>query len=123
MPIRVQIHNRSRTLARPVVATLCESFGCRLRGLMFRGRLAPDDGLLLVERGESRFGASIHMWFVGFELSVFWLNEQLRVVDRVMAKPWRLAYFPRVRAKYILEIHPRRWNDYEIGDQVEIQPA
>jgi uncharacterized membrane protein (UPF0127 family) len=61
------------------------------------------------------------MLFVSFDLSVIWINSNMQVVDKVLAKPWRLAYFSKKPARYVLEIHPERWGEYEIGDTVEFQ--
>ncbi len=90
---------------------------------MFRTQLAPDDGLLLVIEHDSRLDSSIHMLFVPFDLAVFWINSQMEVVDKVIARSWRPAYFPAQAARYILEIHPARFDDYEIGHKVEFQNA
>jgi uncharacterized membrane protein (UPF0127 family) len=117
------IQNLDRRISSPARVNLCDSFGCRLRGLMFRSRLPRDEGLLLAIRRDSRADSSIHMLFVPFDLAVFWIDSGLEVVDRVIARPWRPAYFPARAARYTLEIHPDRYNDYEIGDKVEFQNA
>jgi uncharacterized membrane protein (UPF0127 family) len=118
------VQNRNQPHRFPARVKYCDSFWCRLRGLMFRNRLEPDDGLLLVQGPrDSRIEASIHMLFVPFDLSVFWINADLSVVDKVIAKAWRPAYFPMAPARYILELHPQRWEEYQIGDQVEFQNA
>lgn len=102
----------------------CESFLCRLRGLTFRRNLARDEGLLLVQgRRDSRVDSSIHMLFVPFNLAVFWINTNMEVVDKAIAKSWKPAYFPSQPARFVLEIHPERWEDYQIGDAVEFQDA
>ena len=90
---------------------------------MFRSSLAPDEGLLLVIGSDSRLDSSIHMFFVPFDLAVFWINAEMIVVDKVIAKSWRPAYFPAKAARYTLEIHPDRYSDYEVGDQVEFKNA
>ncbi|NWF63784.1 MAG: DUF192 domain-containing protein [Chloroflexi bacterium] len=123
MPRPIFIHNLSRNLTHPARVGFCDSFLCRLRGLMFRSRLDPDEGLLLVEKRDSRLDTSIHMFFVPFDLAVFWINSDMTVVDKVMAKSWKPAYFPKADAKFTLEIHPHRWADYEIGDKVEFKNA
>lgn len=123
MPHPIYIHNLSRTLSKPAHVGYCDSFLCKLRGLMFRPRLDPDDGLLLVEKRNSRLDTSIHMFFVPFDLAVFWINSDMTVVDKVIAKSWKPAYFPKADAKFTLEIHPDRWADYEIGDKVEFKNA
>lgn len=45
----------------------------------------------------------------------------MQVVDKVIAKSWRPAYFSKQPAQFVLEIHPERWDEYEIGDTVEFQ--
>ncbi len=115
----VTVRNSERPHPTPARVAWCDSFLCRLRGLMFRPRLEPDEGLLLVEKRDSRLDASIHMLFVPFPLTVIWINSDKRVVDKVLAQPWRLAYFPDKPARYILEIHPSRWEEYHIGERVE----
>lgn len=90
---------------------------------MFRSHLDINDGLLLVEKRNSRLDTSIHMFFVPFDLTVVWINSNLTVVDKVLAKSWKPAYFPKADAQYTLEIHPDRWADYEIGDKVEFKNA
>jgi uncharacterized membrane protein (UPF0127 family) len=121
MPHPVFIHNLNRPIDSPARVGYCDSFLCRLRGLMFRARHARDEGLLLVEKRDSRLDTSIHMLFVNFDLAVFWINSDMTVVDKVIAKSWRPAYFPKAEAKYTLELHTDRWGDYEIGDKVEFK--
>jgi uncharacterized membrane protein (UPF0127 family) len=115
----VLVGNKDKKLADPIRTKYCDSFTCRLRGLTFRRTLARDEGLLLVQRGESRLDSSIHMLAVWMDLTIVWINSALIVVDKTLARPWRLAYFPKSPAKYVLEIHPERWGDYEIGNQVQ----
>ncbi|MBP6178363.1 MAG: DUF192 domain-containing protein [Anaerolineales bacterium] len=123
MPLPIIIINLNKQIASPARVGYCDSFLCRLRGLMFRSRLGLNEGLLLVEKRDSRLDTSIHMLFVPFDLAVFWINSDMTVVDKVIAKSWRPAYFPKADAKYTLEIHPDRWGDYEIGDKVEFKNA
>ena len=101
----------------------CASFACRLRGLMFRSSLPVDEGLLLDIGHDSRLDSSIHMFFVPFDLAVFWINSELCVVDKVIAKGWHPAYFPAHAARYTLEMHPARFDDFRIGDKVVFQDA
>jgi len=121
MSTPIIIHNLVRKIQNPPRVGYCDSFFCRLRGLMFRSRLGLDEGLLLVEKRDSRIETSIHMLFVPFDLAVFWINSEMTVVDKIIAKSWRPAYLSKADAKYTLEIHPDRIGDYEIGDKVEFQ--
>src|SRR5687767_5897224 len=116
MPKPVFVNNLTKPLEAPARVGYCDSFLYKLRGLMFRSSLARDEGLLLVEKRNSRLDTSIHMFFVPFDLAVFWINSEMTVVDKVIARSWRPAYFPKADAKFTLEIHPVRFGDYEIGD-------
>ncbi|MEW6406679.1 MAG: DUF192 domain-containing protein [Chloroflexota bacterium] len=123
MPHNIFIQNLAKQIDHPACVPYCDSFLCRLRGLMFRACLARDEGLLLVEKRDSRLDTSIHMLFVSFDLAVFWINSDMVVVDKVIAKSWRPAYFPKADAMYTLELHTDRWGDYQIGDKVEFRNA
>lgn len=117
----IQLENTTRTLPSPISAIYCDSFLCRLRGLMFRSSLARDEGLLLVEASDGRLDTAIHMLFVFMDLAVIWINSEKVVVDTVLARSWRPAYAPRQSARYILEIHPDRLEEFKIGDRIEFQ--
>ena len=121
MPRPIHIQNLTHPLPTPARVGFCDSFLCRLRGLMFRSSLGRDEGLLLVEGRDSRLDSSIHMFFVPFDLAVFWIDSSLTVVDKVIARSWKPAYLSKAPARYILEIHPDRWEDYQIGDKVEFK--
>jgi hypothetical protein len=119
----IQLVNINQPLSTPIHALYCDSFLCRLRGLMFRSSLAQEQGLLLVEARDSRLDTAIHMLFVFMDLAVIWINSEKVVVDTVLARTWRPAYAPRQPARYILEIHPDRLGEFKIGDQLEFQNA
>ena len=109
--------------ALPVRARRCDTFLCRLRGLMFRRRLEPTAGLLFVESGESRMGASIHMLCVFFPIAVIWLGEDGTVVDKVLARPFRPFYAPRAPARYYLEADPALLERVEVGERLTFEEA
>jgi len=123
MPKIVTIRNQNRTITEPLQIKYCDTFFTQLRGFTFRAHLSREEGLLLVGKRDSRVDSSIHMLFVPFDLAVIWINSALRVVDKVIAKSWRPAYFSKQPARYVLEIHPDRWGDFEFGDRVEFKDA
>jgi hypothetical protein len=45
----------------------------------------------------------------------------LQVVDKIRARSWQPAYISRHPARYVLEIHPERCGEFEVGDQVEFK--
>ncbi len=123
MSLFIFIQNQKRAIDHLPRIKFCDSFVCRLRGLMFQTSLDPDEGIVLVIKRDSRADSSIHMFFVPFDLAVFWINNDNEVVDKVIARSWRPAYFPARAARYTLEIHPNRFNDFQIGDKVEFKDA
>lgn len=123
MPKTISIENKNRKIQGALRIKYCDTFLTQLRGLTFRSQLAPDEGLILVGRRDSRLDSSIHMFFVPFDLSVIWINSAMQVVDKILAKSWRPAYFSAQPARYVLEIHPQHWGDFEVGDAVEFRDA
>ena len=123
MPKTITITNKNRPIEGSLFIKYCDTFLTQLQGLTFRSRLSRDEGLLLVGKRDSRIDSSIHMFFVQFDLAVVWISSSMQVVDKVLARSWRPAYFSKAPAKYVLEIHPDRWGDFEIGDGVEFQDA
>ena len=78
--------------------------------------LAQDEGLLFVTKGESKTGTSIHMFFMFIDIAVIWVNANGVVVDKTLAKPWRLYYAPQAPAMYYIEANPSILDVVEIGD-------
>lgn len=97
-----------------------DNYLTRLRGLTFRRHLPEDEGLWLVGRAESRADAAIHMFFVFFPIGVLWLDQENRVVDKVVARPFRPFYAPRSPAKVILECRPDVLDRVQVGDQLRL---
>ena len=96
----------------------CRSFLCKLRGLMFRRSLPEDEGLLFVYGKESRMDTSIHMFFMNFAIATVWLDTNGKVVDQVLAKPWRPAYASKVPAQYVIEARPSLLDRVKPGDRL-----
>ena len=106
----------------PLRVRRCDSFSCRLRGLMFRRELASDEALLFVQKAEDRMGTSIHMLFVFFPIGVVWLDAEGRVVDTVLAKPFRPLYAPQAPAQYFIEGPPSMLSEVSVGDRLRVEP-
>lgn len=123
MPKIITVRNTNRSIQGSLRVKYCDTFLSQLRGLSFRAGISRQEGLMLVGARDSRLDSSIHMVFVPFELAVIWISSASQVVDKVLAKPWRPAYFSRRPARYVLEIHPERWEDFQIGDGVEFRDA
>ncbi len=96
----------------------CDTFFSRLTGLMFSKELRPDYGVMLADNDESRINASIHMFFMNYDITVLWLDKNMVVVDKVLAKKWHPYYAPKKPAQYILELHHSKFSEYSIGDKL-----
>ena len=98
-------------------AKWCAGYWCHLRGLMFRRAIAPDEGLFFTETVGGRLATAIHMCCVPFPIGVLWLDDEERVVDKVIAKPWRL-YIPRAAACAYLEGPPSLVTWVKVGERL-----
>ncbi len=107
----------------PLRVRRCATYLCRLRGLMFRRRLASDEGLLFVEARASRVATAIHMFFVFFPIGVVWLASDGTVVDKALALPFRPYYAPRAPAQYYLEGPPALLEWAQVGDVLDMVAA
>jgi uncharacterized membrane protein (UPF0127 family) len=121
MSPRVNVRNQRTGVVVCAGARWCDSFLCRLRGLMFRRSLTPGEALILVEPSEGRAATSIHMFFVPFAIAAVWVNAAGRVVDVVEARPWRPFYAPRAPARYTLEAALELLNQVSIGDELAFE--
>lgn len=86
---------------------------------MFKKKISDFEGLLLVQNTDSRINSAIHMLFMKFEIAVIWIDSEYTVVDKTLAKPWKLAIFPVRPARYTLECHPDRLSEFHIGEKLE----
>jgi len=89
---------------------------------MFSKELKLDQGLILVEDEESRMNTSIHMMFMNYDLTILWLDKEMVIVDKVLAKKWMPFCIPKKPAKYVVELHSEHFADYAIGDKLILTP-
>ena len=88
---------------------------------MFRASLPEDEVYLFIEGRESVVQTAIHMFFVFFAIGVIWLDREKRVVDKVVARPFRPYYAPSSPAQYYVEGHPVILEHVRPGDLVEFE--
>jgi uncharacterized membrane protein (UPF0127 family) len=119
----VGLKNTSRALKQPLSVRYCERFLCRFLGLMFKTRLDPGEGLLLVDAKASRVNAGIHMLGMFIDLSIIWLDGDLKVVDKALARRWVSLIIPRFPARYVIECAVSRYEEFSIGDQLAFDIA
>lgn len=100
-------------------ARWCGSFLCRLRGLQFRRRLRPGEGLILAKDRDTISASSIHMFFVTFPITAVWINGEGKVTSVQLAEPWRPYYASPEPARYVLETTPDFLDRVRPGDYVD----
>jgi uncharacterized membrane protein (UPF0127 family) len=115
---RLEIQNETHPLSQPLRAAYCDSFLNRLKGLMFRKQLLPNEGILLVENSESRINSAIHMFFMNFDIAAVWVNTKGTVVDVKLARKWHPYYSPAAPARFTIETRPEYISLFKIGDQL-----
>ncbi len=119
----ISIENKNRKIDGRLRIKYCDTFLTQLRGFTLHSPISRDEGLVLVGKRDSRLESSIHMFFVSFDLAVIWINADMQIVDKVIAKSWRPAYFSKKPAKYVLEVHPERWDEFQVGDRLYFNHA
>ncbi|MFZ5916321.1 MAG: DUF192 domain-containing protein [Chloroflexota bacterium] len=112
------LRNVTRNLDIASDITCCNTFLRRGLGLMCRRSLRKDQAYIFVEQHESLNATAITMLFVFFPIAVIWLNQDRRVVDKTLARPWRFIYAPERPACFYIEAHPSALDKVEIGDML-----
>lgn len=86
---------------------------------MFRSHLGKYDGIALQVIPPGVVNASIHMFFMRFDIAVIWIDQNMKVIDKIIAKKWKPFYAPKSAAIYTIEMHPDRFFDFKENDLVE----
>lgn len=113
-----RVYNQTHDLMVLEKGKWCASFWCHFKGLMFRRNLPEDEGLIFVRKSKSVMSTTIHMLFCFFPIGVVWVDDEFKVVDVKLAKPWRLSYAPQAAAQYYIEALPSILEHVSIGDQL-----
>ncbi len=77
----------------------------------------------MVQPRSDRLDAAIHMLFMNFDITTIWLDDSLCVVDSRLCRRWHPGYIPAKAARYVLEAHATRQNDFLKGDQLIFEPC
>jgi uncharacterized protein len=117
----IRVINQSHLSKNNLQLEVCDTFWSRFRGLMLRKQISLFEGILLSESQESKINSAIHMLFMRFAITVVWLNHDKVVVDKKLARQWALMLSPQVPAQFILELHPARYQDFNVGDRLRFE--
>lgn len=113
--IRIKHGSTGRCLTDRV--ELANTFFKRLRGLMFRRSLAPNQALWL------RPCNGVHTFWMFFAIDVIFLDRELRIVKLVEnMRPFRVTK-PHLGARSVLEMaaHSISFAGLKVGDTLEVE--
>ena len=85
-----------------------DNFYKRLMGLMFK----KDIDYALIFTGS--YGTGIHTCFMRFDIDIYYLDENKKIIDKTNLKPWKF-YKSAKKAEYIVETKENMLN-LKIGD-------
>jgi len=103
-------------------AEIADSSLKRQQGLMFKRKIADDQGMLFVFSQEDRY--VFWMKNMRFPLDIIWISQDKRIVDiNTEAQPCSdtcESMFPQEKAKYVLEVNSGLVDKHKIktGDEV-----
>jgi uncharacterized membrane protein (UPF0127 family) len=123
MPLKIFTLRKNETSSstKGVKVQYCDTFLSKGLGLMFRKNLPVDEGIMLANQRSSRIDAGIHMFFMHFDITVLWLDQNLVVVDKALARKWRPVYLPKRPAQFIIELHQDQFDRYHIGEGLYLE--
>lgn len=92
---------------------VADSFGTRLKGLMFKKNLPEKSGLLI------RNCSSIHTCFMRFPIDVLYLDKDYELLHAETVPPWRVGTIvPHTR--HVLELPQGAKKNYIVGYQIQL---
>ncbi len=113
----MKIYHRATGICLAETVVLANTFFTRLRGLMFRRRLAPIEALWL------RPCNGVHTFWMFFAIDVIFLDRDMRIVKLVEnMRPFRVTK-PHLGARSVLEMeaHAISRAGLRVGDQLEVR--
>ncbi|MEK6812923.1 MAG: DUF192 domain-containing protein [Nanoarchaeota archaeon] len=91
-------------------------------GLRFRTNIPHHTAWIFDLKRSTRIGAGIDMFFVFMEIGVLWLDADKKVIDAALAKPFQM-YWPKEKARYVVELHPEHLSSYQQGSRFSFDHA
>ena len=101
---------------------VANSFFKRFLGLMFKEKCDYPLLFEIPQNVQIRERSSIHSFFMRFELTLVFIDDDHLIYEICDLKPWRY-YVPQKRAKYIIEFDKKEFENYDlkIGDEIELK--
>lgn len=78
-------------------------------------KFGKNDAMMFKVRGKS----GIHTWFMGFPIAVFFLDKDMKVIEKVKLETFE-SYKPKKGYEFFVELDVARVNDISVGDKLEL---
>ena len=88
-----------------------DSFFKRFKGLMFK----KDCDYVLVFL--NLIDTSVHSFFMRFDIDIYFLDENKKIIDKTTLKPWRF-YKTKVKSTYIVETKKNKF-ELKVNDKLD----
>lgn len=110
----LKIYNITTKLILKEKIEISDTYFKRLKGLMFKKDF--NNGMLFKNLN---LGSSIHSCFMLFTIEVYFVDENNKIYEKTILKPWK-SYKPQKKAKYIIEYKKSSKERFKIGDQIKL---
>lgn len=110
----VKLDLKGRTYQLEIARTALQ----KSRGLMYREQLKSEQGMLFVYQRDGDY--RIWMKNTLIPLTVIWLDNEARIIERRLLQPCRRSpcpsYGANLPARYIVEFSADQYSQFEVGD-------
>lgn len=96
---------------------VAKSFISKALGLMFKSKF--DYALIFYLEKQKQFRNSIHMLFVFTPILAIFLDNEKKVVDKKILKPFCLHYTPKKPCSYLIEMPIKYKDKINLGDKID----
>jgi hypothetical protein len=99
---------------------IAKTFFSKALGLMFKTKF--NYALIFYLEKQAQLRNSIHMLFVFTPICAIFLDNNKKVVDKVILKPFCLHYSPKKPCTYLIELPIKHYSKFNLGDIITWQP-
>ncbi len=108
------VYNKTKSIIVSKNVNVADSFLKRLLGLIPKKKLEEEEGLLITKC------SSVHTFFMSFPIDVVFINKNLKVIDVITIKPWKVSKF--YDSDFVIEFNAGFLNGkISCGDEIELR--
>ncbi len=108
------VYNKTKSIIVSKNVNVADSFLKRFLGLIPKKKLEEEEGLLITKC------SSVHTFFMSFPIDVVFINKNLKVIDVITIKPWKVSKF--YDSDFVIEFNAGFLNGkISCGDEIELR--